>query len=100
MISCSKTNLGHLEGGAGMSAFCKYLGSASSPEARRKFSKLPKECASSSSSSSAHQFARCVLACMHAEAAPNQHLRVQNPNMDTEGQGSREVEVADDCETL
>ncbi|CAE7555456.1 ppsA [Symbiodinium natans] len=50
MISCSKTNLGHLEGGAGMSAFCK-----------------------------------CVLACMHAEAAPNQHLRVQNPNMDTEG---------------
>ncbi|CAE7212014.1 ppsA [Symbiodinium sp. CCMP2592] len=50
MISCSKTNLGHLEGGAGMSAFCK-----------------------------------CVLACMHAEVAPNQHLRVQNPNMDTEG---------------
>ncbi|CAE7460029.1 ppsA [Symbiodinium necroappetens] len=53
MISCSKTNLGHLEGGAGMSAFCK-----------------------------------CVLACMHAEVAPNQHLRVQNPNMDTEGRYS------------
>ena len=26
MISCSKPNLGHLEGGAGMSAFCKPLG--------------------------------------------------------------------------
>ena len=26
VISCSKTNLGHLEGGAGMSAFCKLLG--------------------------------------------------------------------------
>ncbi|CAK9088204.1 Phenolphthiocerol/phthiocerol polyketide synthase subunit C ((Phenol)carboxyphthiodiolenone synthase subunit D) (Beta-ketoacyl-acyl-carrier-protein synthase I) (Phthiocerol synthesis polyketide synthase type I PpsD) [Durusdinium trenchii] len=50
MVSCSKPNLGHLEGGAGMSAFCK-----------------------------------CVLACMHAEAAGNQHLRVQNPNMDIEG---------------
>eukprot|EP00931_Biecheleriopsis_adriatica_P065267 TRINITY_DN39857_c0_g1_i1.p1 TRINITY_DN39857_c0_g1~~TRINITY_DN39857_c0_g1_i1.p1 ORF type:complete len:972 (-),score=235.25 TRINITY_DN39857_c0_g1_i1:28-2943(-) len=50
MISCSKTNLGHLEGGAGMSAFCK-----------------------------------CVLACMHAEAAPCQNLLVQNPNLDTEG---------------
>ena len=31
---------------------------------------------------------RCVLACMHAEVAPNQHLRVQNPNMDTEGRYS------------
>ncbi|CAL1146786.1 unnamed protein product, partial [Cladocopium goreaui] len=50
MISCSKPNLGHLEGGAGMSAFCK-----------------------------------CILACMHAEAASNQHLRVQNPNLDIEG---------------
>jgi hypothetical protein len=50
MISCAKGNLGHLEGGAGMSSFCK-----------------------------------CVMACMHAEAAPNQHLKVQNPNMDIEG---------------
>ena len=50
IISCSKPNLGHLEGGAGMSAFCK-----------------------------------CILACMHAEAAGNQHLRVQNPNLDIEG---------------
>ncbi|CAJ1370605.1 unnamed protein product [Effrenium voratum] len=50
MISCSKPNLGHLEGGAGLSAFCK-----------------------------------CILACMHAEAAGNQHLRVQNPNLDIEG---------------
>eukprot|EP00930_Biecheleria_cincta_P069848 TRINITY_DN57531_c0_g1_i1.p1 TRINITY_DN57531_c0_g1~~TRINITY_DN57531_c0_g1_i1.p1 ORF type:complete len:977 (-),score=183.99 TRINITY_DN57531_c0_g1_i1:181-3111(-) len=50
MVSCSKGNLGHLEGGAGMSSFCK-----------------------------------CVMACMHAEAAPNQHYRVQNPNLDIEG---------------
>lgn len=50
MISCAKGNLGHLEGGAGMSSFCK-----------------------------------CVMACMHAEAAPNQHYRVQNPNLDIEG---------------
>ena len=28
---------------------------------------------------------RCILACMHAEAASNQHLRVQNPNLDIEG---------------
>jgi len=50
MISCSKTNLGHLEGGAGMSAFCK-----------------------------------CIMAVMHNECAPNQHLREQNPHLDIEG---------------
>nr|AQS99216.1 type I polyketide synthase [Gambierdiscus polynesiensis] len=50
MISCSKTNLGHLEGGAGMSAFCK-----------------------------------CIMAVMHSECAPNQHLREQNPHLDIEG---------------
>jgi len=47
MISCSKTNLGHLEGGAGMSSLCK-----------------------------------CVMACMHAECAPNQHLSILNPHLD------------------
>jgi len=50
MISCSKTNIGHLEGGAGMSSFCK-----------------------------------CVMACMHTECAPNQHLNLQNPHLDIEG---------------
>lgn len=50
MISCSKTNLGHLEGGAGISAFCK-----------------------------------CIMAVMHSECAPNQHLREQNPHLDIEG---------------
>jgi len=50
LISCSKTNLGHLEGGAGMSAFCK-----------------------------------CIMAVMHSETAPNQHLREQNPHLDIEG---------------
>jgi len=50
MISCSKTNLGHLEGGAGMSAFCK-----------------------------------CIMAVMHSECAPNQHLKEQNPHLDIEG---------------
>mmetsp|Transcript_113956 Transcript_113956/g.302855 ORF Transcript_113956/g.302855 Transcript_113956/m.302855 type:complete len:958 (-) Transcript_113956:111-2984(-) len=50
LISCSKTNLGHLEGGAGMSSFCK-----------------------------------CVMAVMHSECAPNQHLREQNPHLDIEG---------------
>lgn len=50
MVSCSKTNLGHLEGGAGLSSFCK-----------------------------------CVMACMHTECAPNQHLNLQNPHLDIEG---------------
>lgn len=50
LVSCSKTNLGHLEGGAGMSSFCK-----------------------------------CVMACMHAECAPNQHLNALNPHMDLAG---------------
>jgi len=50
LISCSKTNLGHLEGGAGMSAFCK-----------------------------------CIMAVMHSECAPNQHLKEQNPHLDIEG---------------
>mmetsp|Transcript_89371 Transcript_89371/g.278043 ORF Transcript_89371/g.278043 Transcript_89371/m.278043 type:complete len:959 (+) Transcript_89371:20-2896(+) len=50
LVSCSKTNLGHLEGGAGMSAFCK-----------------------------------CIMAVLHSECAPNQHLREQNPHLDIEG---------------
>jgi len=50
LISCSKTNLGHLEGGAGASALCK-----------------------------------CILAAMHNECCPNQHLREQNPHLDMEG---------------
>jgi hypothetical protein len=50
LMSCSKTNLGHLEGGAGMSSFCKV-----------------------------------VMATMHCECAPNQHLNLQNPHLDIEG---------------
>uniref|UniRef100_A0A7S2ACQ5 Uncharacterized protein n=1 Tax=Alexandrium andersonii TaxID=327968 RepID=A0A7S2ACQ5_9DINO len=30
-------------------------------------------------------FAKCIMAVMHSECAPNQHLREQNPHLDIEG---------------
>ena len=110
MISCSKPNLGHLEGGAGMSAFCKPLGLSQVTLWKNTWKKTAKKkplCTSDICDFVPSKFAclfapfsqsdsqgfflvryglpRCILACMHAEAASNQHLRVQNPNLDIEG---------------